>query len=102
MRVSRVHVSWKELKPTPKSFDLACLVEALDTVPSSDAILLLIETVDSDDFSLPSDLIVPGKPYAVSQGRRFDDPTIIQRFATLLDQVTPLLVTPHLRGQCRQ
>jgi hypothetical protein len=53
-------------------------------VPSSDAILLLIETVDSDDFSLPSDLIVPGKPYALSQGRRFDDPTIIQRFAALL------------------
>ena len=68
MRGSRVHVSWKELERTPKSFDLACLVEAPDTVPSSDAILLLIETVDSDDFSLPTDLIVPDKPYRAEPG----------------------------------
>ena len=68
MRVSRVHVSWEELEPTPKSFDLECLVKALDIVPSSDAILLLIETVDSDDFSLPADLIDSGKPYRAEPG----------------------------------
>ncbi len=51
---------------------------------------VLIETVDSDGYALPKDLMA-GEGYALAEGQAFDDPVITDRFACLLDVVLPEL-----------
>lgn len=41
---------------------------------------------------IPSDLIDPVDSFSLAQGKRFDDPDIIERFGSLLDAVVPILV----------
>ena len=96
MEISRIHVSWSELEPTPGTFQMSALRNALAAVPTTDAVLVLVETIDSDGFSLPADLLVPGDPYGLAGGRRFDDPAIVARFATLIDALVPELASRHV------
>ncbi|MBK8480173.1 MAG: hypothetical protein IPL40_03190 [Proteobacteria bacterium] len=92
MQVSRVHVSWAELEPSATTIDTSVLERALAAATAQgQAVHLLIETVDSDGFSIPSDLA--GAQYTLAAGRAFDDPLIVDRFAALLDRVLPLLAT---------
>ena len=90
MAVARVHVSWAELEPAPGSFDLEALQRGLE---ASDGLAfhLLIETIDSDGYTVPPDLADPANPYALAGGITFDDPVVTARFAALLDQVLPAL-----------
>lgn len=91
MGISRVHVGWAELEPKPGVFDLDPLSEALAGVPTNDAVLVLIETIDSDGFALPPDLVGDAGGYALAPGRQFGDAVINERFAALLKAVAPLL-----------
>lgn len=92
MRIARVHVGWDQLELAPGRFDTSQLVEELGAATADGlAVHLLIETVDSDGLSLPSDLVVEGEPYGLVDGRRLDDPLIVDRFTALLDAVLPVL-----------
>jgi len=92
MKVARVHVSWGELEPTAGQFDLSSLTDGLSqTVPADAAVLLLLETIDSESFQLPRDLIDPERPYRLAQDRRFDDPVVLARFDALIEAVLPVL-----------
>lgn len=92
MKVGRVHVGWDQLEPAPNNFDISDLQSALDSAKADNLqILLLIETIDSDGFQLPSDLIDPNNSYGLAANRRFDDPVILNRFSNLLNEILPLL-----------
>jgi hypothetical protein len=92
MKVARVHVAWGDLEPSPGHFELDELHQALVTATGEGlAIHLLIETIDSDGFSLPPDLVDSRVEYGLRDGLRFDDPVILARFAALLDRVVPAL-----------
>lgn len=92
MRIARVHVGWDQIELAPGRFDTSQLVEDLGAATADGlAVHLLIETVDSDGLSLPSDLVVEGEPYGLVDGRRLDDPLIVDRFTALLDAVVPIL-----------
>lgn len=93
MAISRIHLSWSALEPSPQSFDLEQLHEALAQVPAEDAILVLIETIDSEGFELPPDLVDPNSPYLLANGRKLGDPEVTGRFAQLLAQVLPVLAS---------
>lgn len=90
-KISRVHVAWSDLEPNNGTFDLVPLRAALARVPDGDAIMVLIETIDTGGFSLPSDLVGADGGYALAPGRRFGDAIINQRFAALLQRVIPVL-----------
>jgi hypothetical protein len=87
-----VHVSWSDLEPAKGVFDLHLLTDAMKAL-QADGIrpMVLIETVDSDGFSLPTDLDDGPTAYHLAGGRSFDDPVILDRFAALLGAVVPSL-----------
>ncbi len=92
MAVARLHLAWSELEPTAGTFDWAPLDDALeDAVPSNASLLLLIETVDSEGFSLPADLMNPNDRYGLAQGRQLDDAVILARYDALIDAVATRL-----------
>jgi hypothetical protein len=92
LRIGRVHVAWSDLEPSKGVFDLHLLTDALKELKTSGIRpLVLIETVDSDGFSLPTDLDDGATAYQLAGGRAFDDPVILGRFAALLDAVVPAL-----------
>jgi hypothetical protein len=88
LEVARIHVGWDELEPGPGRFQLDGLTTQLDAAAGL-AVQLLIETVDSEGFSLPRDLVTGDG--ALVDGLSFDDPLVTDRFACLLDQVLPAL-----------
>jgi hypothetical protein len=92
VRVARVHVSWAELEPTPGQYDLSALEDGVARVSTPDsALLLLVETLDSEGFSLPSDLVNPSDRYRLADDRRLDDPVILARYHALIAALTPRL-----------
>jgi|CXWL01.1.fsa_nt_gi hypothetical protein len=52
---------------------------------------MLVETVDSEGFTMPSDLVDPANRYRLAQGRAFDAPVILARFDALIDGLAPRL-----------
>ncbi|MBX7113119.1 MAG: hypothetical protein K1X64_02205 [Myxococcaceae bacterium] len=88
MAVARLHLAWSELEPTAGTFNWAPLDDALDKVaPSNASLLLLIESVDSEGFSLPADLMNPNDRYGLAQERQLDDAVILARYDALVDAV---------------
>jgi hypothetical protein len=90
-KITRVHTAWSDLEPINGTFNPEPLRAALAKVPPGDALMVLIETVDSEGFELPSDLMGADGGYTLAAGRRFGDAIINQRFAALLQKVMPLL-----------
>jgi hypothetical protein len=92
LEVARVQVSWGELEPAPGVFDLTALTA---TLAANDAqglsTFLLLETIDSDDFALPTDLDDGATPYRLAQGRSLSHPVILQRFSALVAALAPVL-----------
>lgn len=94
--VGRVHLAWSDLEPRPGDFDLRLLESGLAALDQQGMVgHVLIETIDSDGYSLPADLMAPGT-YALANGRRLDDPVILDRFGALLDQIAPTLRAHHV------
>lgn len=94
MRVGRVHVSWAELEPQPQQYDLAELRERLDLLQRDGlAAFVLVETIDSEGYSLPADLMDPDDGSKLADGRAFADPLILARLHKLLDRIVPEMVS---------
>lgn len=84
MSVRRIHTSWAELESDPTT--LRRLID--DERFSVDAkIHLLLETVDSEGYVLPADLVDASTPYRLAEGRAFDDDVILERFDALLNRI---------------
>ena len=82
--------AWSDLEPSPGVIDTSTLEEYLAIL---DILNLkpyfLIKTIDTVNLNLPSDLLTAQGELA--DGRHFDDPEIVERFAAVLDAVVPLL-----------
>jgi hypothetical protein len=82
LSTARVQVSWQELEPEPGVFNIEDLEEILLDYDSQGLkILLSITAYDSEGPETPYDIL----------GMTFDDPILISRFKTLLDEIQPLL-----------
>ena len=94
LRVGRVHVSWAELEPHPERYDLSELTERLTALQRDGlAAFVLVETIDSEGYSLPPDLMDPHDESKLAEGRLLNHPVILARFQKLLDLVVPELVS---------
>lgn len=85
-------ISWAELEPAPGEIDTAGLESGLEALASLGLRpYLSIPTINTVKLTLPADLMTADE-YELADGRHFDDPVIVERFARLLDAVVPLLV----------
>lgn len=85
-------ISWDELEPNPGEIDTAILERGLATLASLGLRPYLnLSTINTVKLTLPSDLMTEDD-YELADGRHFDDPVILDRFARLLDAVVPLMV----------
>lgn len=93
MDVSRIQVDWAELEPRPGDYDTKRL-EALLAQMEADELqsFVLLSTIDSDGYTIPSDLKNDESETLLADGMRFDDLRIVQRFRALLDWVVPMVV----------
>lgn len=86
-------VAWSDLESSPGVVDLATLDGLLTTIQSSGLVpYLVLRTIDTVTLNLPADLADPLDGAAFRTGLGFDHPTVLARFASLLDQLVPLLV----------
>ncbi len=84
MSVRRIHTSWAELEEDPAT--LRRLID--DEHFSADTkIHVLLETVDSEGYVLPADLVDASVPYRLAEGRAFDDDVILERFDALVARI---------------
>jgi hypothetical protein len=84
-------VSWSDLEPRPGEIDTSALEDGLTILQSLGlSPYLSITTINTVKLTLPADLMT-ADGYALADGRRFDDPIVLDRFARLLDAVVPLL-----------
>ena len=80
------------LEPAPGEIDTAGLESGLEALASLGLRpYLSIPTINTVKLTLPADLMTADE-YELADGRHFDDPVIVERFARLLDAVVPLLV----------
>lgn len=85
-------LSWADLEKSPGQIDTSALESLLDIlVLLKLQPYLSITTINTVKLTLPSDLMT-ADGYALSQGRQFDDPVILERFARLLDALVPLMI----------
>jgi hypothetical protein len=86
-------VTWASLEPTPGTIDTSSLSTLLTTVKESRLVpYLVIKTIDTNQLTLPADLMDAGDSTKLSGSLQFDSPQVLARFAALMDAVTPLLV----------
>jgi len=94
MQVGRVHLSWAELEPRPGKYDLSDLRERLDLLEQDGlAAFVLVETIDSEEYTLPPDLMDPNDNTKLANNLKLDDPAILDRFQKLLDRIVPEMVS---------
>ncbi|HYO88027.1 MAG TPA: hypothetical protein VER79_05220 [Candidatus Limnocylindrales bacterium] len=85
-------ISWAELEPSPGAIDTGAIERGLATLASLGLRpYLSITTINTVKLTLPPDLITANE-YELADGRHFDDPVIVERFARLLDAIVPPLV----------
>lgn len=88
-----ISIPWDELEPEPGTYRLEPLIQWLDILRQARLTpYLLVPTIDTNNLRFPSDLLDPTDDRALADGRAFDDPVILERFARLLDRVVPILV----------
>jgi hypothetical protein len=86
-------VTWASLEPTPGTIDTSSLSALLTTVTSSHLVpYLVIKTIDTNQLTLPADLMDASDATKLNGSLQFDSPQVLTRFAALMDAVTPLLV----------
>ncbi len=86
-------VTWASLEPTPGTIDTSTLATLLTTVSSSKLVpYLVIKTIDTNQLTLPADLMDASDATKLNGSLQFDSPQVLSRFAALMDAVTPLLV----------
>lgn len=89
------YADWADLEPEPGRYELGDLeaslvwLDGLDIQP-----LLNISFIDIADLTLPDDLL-NADGSGLAGGMAFDDPVIVTRLNTLLDEIVPLLVEHH-------
>lgn len=88
MDTARIHLGWNELEPSQGVYDLSSIVNWLSTAPASVPLYVLIETIDSEGYSLPAYLKGVGQ-YDVVAGHTFGDAYFNERFAALIDAIYP-------------
>lgn len=84
---------WSDLETTPGVIDTSDLEAALDIYQTLGLkVYLTLRTIDTNNLTMPSDLVDSSNPNLLANGRHFNDPVIVNRFNALLDAVVPLLV----------
>jgi hypothetical protein len=93
--VYEIAISWAALEPEPGQIDVSLLEMLLQIVASIDVVDMVpyvgIETINTVNLELPSDMVDPADPSRFAAGWSFDDPRLQARFAALLDEIVPLL-----------
>ncbi len=90
VRVGRAQLSWRDLEPTPGTFDEEPLNEALEGLLEDGLfVALTVETIDSSSYEIPEDLVAG--ELELADGRAFDDALILGRFEALLQWLVPRL-----------
>ena len=83
---------WSQLEPQPGVVDTGLLDQFLATLDGLHLIpYLVIPTIDTVRLALPADLVDPGDPALLADGRHFDDPALLERWGAVLDAVVPRL-----------
>ncbi len=93
MDVGRVHYSWGELEIAPGVYDLSSITSEMGQLHAQGLQLFVtLETIDSEGFTLPNDLLDPNSPTGLINGWHLDNPVIVSRFSSFLDQLLPVVV----------
>lgn len=92
MEVGRVHSDWDALEPTPHEFQQAAIKNELEQMKKLGLKpMLTVSTMDTDELTMPPDLMDPDDQRKMAEGMPFDDPKVIQRFKAVCDWVVPML-----------
>jgi hypothetical protein len=94
MKIGRIQVDWIELEPYPYEYDMAAFEEKLFEL-KNDGLqpFVLLSTIDSEGFTIPSDLTDSNTGTLLADDMHFDDPQIFDRFEKLLDWVVPMIIS---------
>ena len=93
MKVTNIQLDWAELEPKPYQYNKQFLEEMLLDMEEDDLqTYVLLSTIDSEGFTLPSDLMDDNSITGLANGMQFDNPLILERFKKLLDWVVPMIV----------
>jgi len=84
-------INWGEMETAPGEVDTAGLESALETLASLGLQpYVSITTINTVKLTLPPDLMTADET-ELADGRHFDDPVILERFARFLDAIVPLV-----------
>ena len=94
MKVTNIQLDWAELEPKPYQYNKQFLEEMLLS-KEADGLktYVLLSTIDSEGFTLPSDLMDDDSITGLTDGMQFDNPLVLARFKRLLDWVVPMIVS---------
>ncbi len=93
MRVDNIQLDWSQLEPLPNQYNKQLLEDILVSRQADGLnIFMVLSTIDSEEFTLPSDLLDANSTTGFAYGMAFDDPFIVARFKKLLDWVVPMVV----------
>lgn len=97
LKIARVQIAWSDLEVGIEQYDLGPLTRALADVRARGLVAFLtLETIDSEGFVLPADLMDPNNARRLAGGMVFNNPKVLSRFAKLLDRVVPILTTERV------
>lgn len=91
MRTVAYELDWSEIETGPGVYDLAAFKARLDGWADRGLTLpyLNISVISIGSLGSPADLLDPDDPLRFVDGRRVDDPLIVDRYLAMLDAVVP-------------
>ena len=93
LNVARIQIGWGGLETAPGVYEPDELREPLEAAQALGLqTMITLETLDSEGYVLPADLMDPDNEGQLAPGLAFDDPIVLERFAALLDWVAPMVV----------
>lgn len=91
--VYQLAMTWSDLEPVPGVIDTTVLEAFLGIIESTGMVpYLSLATINTNQLAIPADLLNPGQPTELAVGLSWDHPTVLARFAAVIDAVAPLLV----------
>jgi hypothetical protein len=94
MRTVSYELDWSEIETGPEVYDLDAFEARLDDWAEQGLTLpyLNISAISIGSLGAPADLLDPEDPLRFVDGRRVDDPLIVDRYLAMLDAVVPVLL----------
>ncbi len=94
MKITRVMADWADLEPSPGTYDLDDLREALEENSGKGLYTFVtISVLDSEGMVAPEFLMDDDDSGRLRDGMRFNDKEVVKQFSALLDHIVPLMLS---------